>query len=63
MNAYKCTYNEVNRKLGTKAYGQLVQRTRKFDTFSEAVSFSRAISNTNVNMVGRPVIEIVETAE
>jgi pterin-4a-carbinolamine dehydratase len=62
MNAYKCTYNEVNRKLGTKKYGQLMQRTRKFDTFSEAVTFTRTIATTNLNMVGKPVIEIMEPA-
>lgn len=60
MSAYKCIYSEVNRKLGTKDYGLLVQRTRKFETLREAVSYSRAISNANVNMVGRPIIEIAE---
>ena len=63
MNGYKCTYSEVNRELGTKGYGQLVERTRKFETFSEAVSYSRLISNTNVNMVGKPVIVIEEPVE
>lgn len=63
MDGYKCTYSEVNRDPGTKGYGQLVERTRKFKTFSEAVSYSRLISNTNVNMVGKPVIVIEEPAE
>lgn len=63
MNAYKCTYKEINRRLGTKYYGQLVERTRKFSTFNEAVFYSRAISNTNVNMVGKPVIVIEEPTE
>lgn len=63
MNAYKCTYNEINRKLGTKSYGQLVEHTHKFATFNEAVSFSRTISNTNLNMIGKPLIEIVENVE
>lgn len=63
MDGYKCTYSEVNREPGTKGYGQLVERTRKFKTFSEAVSYSRLISNTNVNMVGKPVIVIEEPAE
>jgi pterin-4a-carbinolamine dehydratase len=63
MNAYKCIYSEVNRKLGTKTYGQLIERTRKFDTFVEAVAFSRMISNTNINMVGKPIIDIEELSK
>lgn len=63
MNAYKCTYNEINRKMGTKAYGQLVERSRKFNTFNEAVSFSRTISNTNMNVVGVPLIVIEEPTD
>lgn len=63
MSAYKCTYTEVNRKPGTKTYGQLVDRVRKFETFGEAVSYSRMIASTNVNMIGKPVIDIEEAAE
>jgi len=53
-------YTEVDRKLGTKTYGQLVERAREFPTFSEAVSYSRLIMNTNVNMIGKPVIVLGE---
>ena len=63
MNGYKCTYIEVNRQPGTKGYGQLIERSRKFKTFSEAVSYSRLISNTNVDMVGKPVIFLGEPTE
>lgn len=63
MDVYKCTYSEVNREPGAAGYGQLVERTRKFNSFIEAVSYSRLISNTNVNMVGKPVIVIGETNE
>jgi len=60
MNAYKCIYSEINRKLGTKTYGQLIERTRKFETFAEAVNYSRLIATSNVNMVGKPIIEVIE---
>ena len=60
MNAYMCTYSEVNRKLGTKDYGQLVEHNRKFETFREAVNCYRGLVMTNVNMVGKPVIIINE---
>lgn len=63
MNAYKCIYNEVNRKLGTKTYGMIVERTYKFKSFNDAVNFSRLIVNTNANMIGKPIIEIVETTD
>jgi hypothetical protein len=59
MFVYKCTYSEVNNKLGSKNYGFLVEHVKKFPTFTEAVNFSRMVANTNTNMVGRPVIEEV----
>lgn len=59
MFVYKCTYSEVNSKLGSKNYGFLVEHVKKFPTFAEAVSFSRMVANTSTNMIGRPIIEEV----
>lgn len=63
MFEYKCTYSEVEGKLGSKNYGFLVDRVKKFPTFAEAVSFSRMVANTSTNMVGRPIIEEVPSKQ
>ena len=60
MTAYKCTYMEVNKERGSATFGYLVERVRRFDTFPEAVQFSRAMSNTTINMVGKPIIEEID---
>lgn len=60
MFQYKCTYLEVNNDRTSKNFGMLMERVKKFPTFAEAVSFSRVIANTSINMVGRPIIEEVE---
>lgn len=58
MIAYTCTYTEINRKDSYKYnYGVPIQRVKKFDTFADAVRFSRMVSNTNINVLGKPVIE------
>jgi hypothetical protein len=57
MVGYKCTYVEVNNDRGSKNFGFLIERTKRFAMFNEAVDFARKISNTSINMVGRPVIE------
>lgn len=57
MSAYRCVYLEVNNDRGSSNFGYLVERKKKFDTFPEAVNFSRAISNTCINIVGKPIIE------
>lgn len=60
MIAYTCTYTEIDRKRSDKYnYGVPVQRVRKFDTFADAVRFSRMVSNTNINVLGKPLIEEV----
>lgn len=59
MFKYKCTYSEMNSKLGSDNYGLLVERVKKFNTFAEAVNFYRVVANTSTNMVGRPIIEEV----
>ena len=60
MLVYKCTYSEVNNKLGSKNYGYLVDRVMNFNTFADAVSFSRMVANTSTSMVGRPIIEEID---
>lgn len=60
MNAYKCIYNEINRKPGATDDGLLVEHARKFNTFIEAVNFGRVLTRTNTNMVGKPIIDITE---
>jgi hypothetical protein len=60
---YICVYDEVDRNLGTKTYGFLVNRNKKFKSFEEAVRFSRKISNTNSSIIGKPVIEEMNTKE
>lgn len=62
MFQYKCTYLEVNNDRKSKNFGMLMERVKKFPTFAEAVSFSRVIANTSINMVGKPVIEEVNMA-
>lgn len=57
MSAYRCIYLEVNNDRNSSMFGYLVERRKKFDTFPEAVKFSRAISNTCVNVIGQPIIE------
>lgn len=54
---YKITYEEKNTDFDSKSYGFLVQRTKTFETFTAAVHFSRVISNTNINIIGTPMIE------
>lgn len=58
MNAYKCIYTEINRKPGVIDNGVLVERAYKFNTFIEAVNFGRTLTNTNI--VGKPIIHIME---
>jgi hypothetical protein len=53
---------EVKNDRKSKNFGMLMERVKKFPTFAEAVSFSRVIANTSINMVGKPVIEEVNMA-
>jgi len=57
MVKYKCTYMEVNNDRGSQNFGMLVERTKRFTFFNDAVDFARKISNTSINMVGKPLIE------
>jgi hypothetical protein len=59
MLKYKCTYFEVDHNQGSKNFGLLVKRTKQFPFFNEAVDFARRVSNTSINVVGRPLIEEV----
>lgn len=60
MSAYKCIYTEINRVPGSADNGMLVERAQRFKTFNEAVNFGRNLRLTNANMVGKPVIDLVE---
>jgi hypothetical protein len=53
-NAYKCSYEEIVTEWG----GFLKKRSKKFSSFRDAVDFSRMIANTNINIIGKPVIII-----
>jgi hypothetical protein len=57
MTKYKCTYFEVDRDQNSKNFGLLLKRTKRFTFFNEAVDFARRVSNTNINSVGRPIVE------
>jgi hypothetical protein len=54
--AYKCLYEEVIKDEG----GFLKKKSKKFATFMDAVNFSRMIANTNINIIGKPVIILVK---
>ena len=58
---YKITYEEKNADTTSNNYGFLVQRTQKFETFIAAVQFSRVIANTNMMIIGMPIIEKIKT--
>ena len=57
MSAFRCVYLEVNNDRSSSNFGYLVERRKKFDTFPEAVKFSRAIANTCIKVIGKPIIE------
>lgn len=57
MSAYKCTYMEVNTDKSSMTFGYAIEQTKQFNSLPEAVRFSRMISNTCINIVGRPIIE------
>ena len=63
MVKYKCTYFEVNRDQNSKNFGLLLKRTKQFTFFNEAVDFARRVSNTNINSVGRPIVEEVKATK
>jgi hypothetical protein len=63
MVKYKCTYFEVNKDQKSKNFGLLVQRTKRFTFFNDAVDFARLVSNTNINAVGRPLVEEVKATK
>jgi len=56
MFIYKCTYNELHKASTAFGVSRLVEKTKKFDEFLDAVQFSRSIAN-NANLIGKPIIE------
>lgn len=59
MNAYKLTYDIKEDNVNSKNYGYIISKTKRFETFVEAVEYSRVIAN----LVGKPVIEGVENGK
>jgi len=53
MNAYKLSYDIREDNVNSKNYGYIITKTKRFQTFVEAVEYSRVIAN----LVGKPVIE------
>jgi len=63
MTKYKCTYFEIDRDQNSKNFGLLLKRTKQFTFFNEAVDFARKVSNTNINSVGRPIVEEINVTK
>ncbi len=52
----KVVYTEVVKDFPSYSRPSVVERTRTFDTLSEAVQFSKYIANTT-HVMGRPLIK------
>jgi hypothetical protein len=57
---FNLTYAEKIKDITHKDCGMLIEKTKKFPTFKEAVLASRYIANTNINLVGKPIIDLME---
>jgi hypothetical protein len=57
---YKLTYNVRDHDRSSNNFGLIIQKILKFNDFNEAVRQSRLIANTNVNLIGMPVIDLTE---
>ncbi len=57
MSAHLCIYVEKCVDPTSSKFGFLTERKKKFSAFSEAVTFARQISNTNPNIIGRPIVQ------
>jgi hypothetical protein len=56
-SVYKITYEVKETEMSSSNYGYVIMKTKKFPSLSQAVEFSRHISNNDVNLIGKPVIE------
>lgn len=56
-SAYRVVYEEVEDNTRSKNYGFLVRKTKRFSTLEDAVQFYRVMANTNMNVIGSPIIE------
>jgi hypothetical protein len=52
-----CIYIEKCSDPTSSKFGFLTERKKKLNSFSEAVTFARKISNTNPNIIGRPIVQ------
>ena len=55
----KCTYQVLCQNKGSNMYGYTIEKTKIFPTITDAVTFSKRISNTNV-VIGIPTIDFLE---
>mgnify|MGYP003704882113 FL=1 len=57
----KLTYTLYNENVDSKDYKCLINKVVEFDSFKEAVQYSRFIVNTHINLLGQPVIDLTLT--
>ena len=57
---FKVVYNVKHNDKSHDKYGVLIQRTNRFDSFTDAINFVRMLGNkvdNSVTVVGKPVLE------
>lgn len=54
---FKITYSVVVNDRKSNDFGLLVDKVKRVASFEEAVTFTRIVANTNINLVGKPIIE------
>lgn len=60
MAQYKVTYNIRENDRNSNNFGRIIEKIIKFNDFNEAVRESRLIANTNMNLIGKPIIDLTE---
>ena len=55
--AFKITYSVVDNDRRSCDFGLLVDVVKRVSSFEEAVTFTRIVANTSINLVGKPIIE------
>ena len=58
-NNVKLTYDIKVDNIDSTNYGFIVTKIKKFKTIKDAAAFSRVLSNNDITLVGKPVIEDV----
>jgi hypothetical protein len=58
-NNVKLTYDVKVADIDSTKYGFIVTKVKKFKTMKDAAAFSRVLSNNDITLVGKPVIEDV----